>query len=297
MDKQWMQEILETYIEGMGASQNKLYIGFVKDFLEFASDMDRDNVIRYTEHLKEAGYAAGSIELRQRTIRSCFKRNDIPWPLKRGENATIPASEERALAIAPRVIEEMVRGALDGKTNILDAWLLALSTTYGVRAQEMSPIGVHQIDIANRSIYVSTLKHGRERYHHIPNEILPVVTQAMPHLKRVTPRFVTDSFRRIEEACGIEHVPETGFHSIRRSLVYYLLENGCTEFAVHDFMRWQRSRQSMTGRYHDIKFVGVDGGLDIGQSRVQDMAIFEKHPFLKFWRGGEVHAESSARVR
>ena len=282
------QEILKNYIDGMGISQNKLYIRFVEDFLDFASDMDRDNVIRYTAHLRKQKYAAGSIELRQRTIRSAFRRNGIPWPLKRGENATIPASEERALALSPSRIETMVKGALGGKLNVLDTWLLALSTTYGLRAQEMTPIKLDRIDLQNRSVYVETLKHGRERYHYIPDEIMPMFKQAMPHLRRVTKRFVTDSFKRIEDTLGIEHIDETGFHSIRRSLNYYLLEKGNTEFAVHDFLRWQRPKSNMPAHYAEgLRIVGDDGLVDIGQNRVQDQAIFEKHPFLPYWRTNE----------
>ena len=281
MDK---DEALQKYIEGMGVSQNQHYVRIASEFLRHATELDRENIVRYTKRKQKEGYSAGSIELFQRTIRALYRRNGAVWPLKRGENASVPANEERILALSSATVKQLIDGAMHGKLNILQAFYLALSTVYGLRRTEIARVRMPHINLESRSFYAQTAKGGRDRYHRIPEEILPIFRGACPYLETVSPYKVSEAFPEIEKACGVAHIADTGWHSIRHSLEYHLIENGLTELTVREFMRWgKRSRTDMVSRYHDVQFVGVDGA-ELGRAGAQDEQVFEKHPFLPFWR-------------
>ena len=286
MDK---QAALQNYIDGMGVSQNPQFIKFVKDFLNFATDLDRDNIVRYTQHLRDQDFSSSTIELWQRTLRALYRRNDVKWPLKRGENARIDPEEEEVYMLGSDRIQAMVEAAKSHKLPIVDAWLLALSTTYGLRLVELSRVTSQRVDLTHRHIYVETAKGGEQRYHYLPDELMDLAERVLPYLSLVTYRYVSEAFPRIESMSGLTHKNGVGWHALRHSLLYYLIESGVTEMAATEFMRWSTpgNRSSMPKRYHKGQILGLDteAGADIGRYRVQDMALFEKHPFLPYWRG------------
>ena len=279
------QEILTLYESELSPDNARQYLSLAKKYLA-KHDLTKASTERYIQQLRDEGYADGTIDLRWRVIRRLYKLAGEPWPFKRWESPKIRELEVVALALPKETIRTMVHAARRGHCDPIDTLYLALSTVYGLRKAEMADLNAARFDLHSNIVYVETKKHGRERYHAIPQEILPIVREVAPHLGKTSAQNVGKAFLRIEESSGIQHTPSTGFHSIRRSLDHFLIEGGATELATRSFMRWKREKADQVRRYHHVRFAGVDGGVaDMADSdRKQDGEIFKVHPFLPYWR-------------
>ena len=141
------------------------------------------------------------------------------------------------------------------------------------------------VNIRDRAIHISTAKHGRERTHTIPEEIVPYLEQYDFDKKRSDSELLT-LWYRIEYEIELDHTDQVGWHSIRRTLNTLLLDH-LPEVTVMSFMRWkQRTSSHMPYRYSAQRFVGREGMSTrvVGEARDVDSKVFEVHPFLEYWR-------------
>lgn len=142
---------------------------------------------------------------------------------------------------------------------------LALATTYGMRCTELAKVATK--DIAGGSIYIKTAKGGRIGKQLIPDEIHDVlagidfVPSPDDMLRRV--------FRHMTSLLGMTIPKGYGWHAIRRALVTELVTADVSEQHIRYFLRWRA--QTMADRY-------TAAGAKL------DRAVFEKHPFLPFWK-------------
>jgi len=261
---------------------------FARGYLDFADgNYTRDSVLGYLDELKtKQGYGDSSIRFVFSIIRTLFARNNLDWPFRRGEAPQVRESNINAPALEPDVIIEMI-DLVKTEGTPDERFYLSLSTTYGVRREELLELGSEDINLAGKTIYIHTLKHGRERTHVIPDEIVPMLKE---HKFNAISEFkLLELWYRIEYNVGLKHIDGVGFHSIRRTLNTLLLDE-LPETVVMSFLRWkQRTSSVMPYRYSAQRFVGKEGVTTrvIGEFKDVDARVFQVHPFLQYWQGGK----------
>ena len=181
----------------------------------------------------------------------------------------------------------MIETASIGKLNPDEKAFLALSTIYGLRREEMCNIRHEDLDFKKGTIYIRTIKKGRERYHLIPSEIKAVL-QEHDFARCYSIFQLSRMFWSIVNKSGMSRLQsqELGWHTIRRGLKTLLDRSGLDPFTIHQFMRWQGGERgfAMDARYHATHFVTLDGEESISDEAEADKEVFKKHPFIKLWR-------------
>jgi len=283
------EDLLLKYSSNLSDSKAKNhYLSYARDFLDHADGLGRESIIRHMERLRRGNKKPGTINFAFRVIRRLFMVNGIEWPFSRGEAPQIGQRDENKPALDPELIKIMITAAKDGKLHEDEAAFLALSTVYGLRRQEMTNLRAGDVDLVNKTLFVATLKHGRERYHLIPPEIHPYLSAhdfnqiySLTGMAQVFWRIVNNS------GLGSLKTERLGFHAIRRSLLSGLIDNGLNPFATRAFMRWKGTagELAMPARYYSNVVVGLEGRKVVSAEAKEDKEIFEKyHPFLPFFR-------------
>jgi len=281
-------KLLEQYAKGLASEGNTrtIFLRFARDFLEYAEgDFNKEKVNRYLDHLrKKHKYSDGTINFVFRIVRTLFQRNGLEWPFRRGEAPAIREDNIQAPALHPNVIGRIIE-AVKNSEEPDEAAFVALSTTYGLRRVEMVNLRQSDVRIRDRTIHIATAKHGRERTHLIPPEIIPYL-ERYDFDQQVSEFGLFVLWHRIEYKIGLNHTDQVGWHSLRRTLNTLLLRR-LTEATVMSFLRWkQRTSSHMPFRYSAIRFVGEEGVTTevIGEALDVDNEVFQVHPFLEYWR-------------
>jgi len=280
-------KLLAAYAANISRADNpNQYLSYAQHFLKHATGLDRPAIDNYLDSLRQV-YRPGTVNLRYRTIRRLYNVNNIPWPYRRGEGPQIKERDEYRPQLASSVVGAMILKARDGVLYPVEQCYVALSTTYGLRREEMASLRSKDIDLRHRAIYVATLKSGRERYHLIPDEIMPYI-EAHDFDTVYAVSTVSVMFKRILlKSTGAKmKVKGLGWHSIRRALLEGLVRNGLNIFAARKFLRWKGSSgdMAMPSRYYGNVVVDMDSTAPVMDEAQQDEEVFEKHPFLPFWR-------------
>ena len=277
--------MLEKYDNSLSkyAREKGQYRAHVQRYLDFVGcqEMSRASVQRYIDSLRDH-YEDGSIKNIFGAIRRFYIVNGMEWPFRRSEAPIVRESHRYAPALHPDVVNDFINAAKDGKLDPGEAAFLALSTTYGMRREELISVHRGDINFDDKLIFVHTLKHGRERWHRLPDELIPYLqAYDFPKISEYTSRLI---FLAIENKSGYEHIPDTGFHAIRRTVIS-LLEEKFTPGEVHKFLRW--SDKDIGDVYKAVTFVGKkqDTPVSPREDRYIDNKILAEHPFLKVWRG------------
>lgn len=281
-------ELLSKYESNLAGSKNKNhYLSYAKRFLDYADALDKENVNNYIKKLKRQGNSPGTLNFAFRVVGRLFKVNGIEWPFRRGEAPQIGQREEVKPALDPEVIKAMIQAAKDNGLENDEACFLALSTVYGLRREEMYNLVSKDIDFKGNTIFISTVKSGRQRYHLIPLEIKPYL-ERHDFENRYSDTAMSQMFWRIINKSGLEAFKSErlGWHSIRRTLITLLHQSGVDPFTVHQFMRWKGAQRDMAmdTRYHATHFVGLEGTKVVAMEAQSDKEVFKKHPLLKFWK-------------
>lgn len=287
MDADEKAEIYKRYVSALSPSAKKQYPPIAKRILSHI-DFNRESVKNFIQLMRNEGYSDGSVDFYWRVIRRLFRVANVPWPFERHDNPVIHELNVMAIALPMETIHTMIETQKAGKLTIHDSFFLAMSTIYGLRDAEMASLTPENFDLENQMVFVETKKYGRQRFHSIPDEIFPIILEIAPHLPPTTRQRVIRSFHAIERASGLRHTPDTGWHSVRRSLDHFLLKKGLDIPSAHSFMRWKRVRKEMAIGYAQVRFAGSGGGyVSMSESDAdQDKLIFDKyHPFLPLWRG------------
>lgn len=284
-------ELLQNYEKRLGSKgkTKNLYLRYAKDFLNYADgNFDRETIEKFLSRLKVKGthrkYSDGSVNFVFRIIRTLFSRNNIEWPYNRGESPQIRESKVNAPALHPNLIGNLIVAVKDQGAPDMRAFL-ALSTVYGLRREEMAELTQDDVNLRDKTIHVSTAKHGRERTHMIPGDILPYL-RGYDFNQAITVNNLFVLWYRIESLVGLRHTDQVGWHSIRRTLNTLLLRQ-LPEATVYGFLRWKQATSShMPFRYSAVKFVGEEGETTevVGEALDVDTEVFKVHPFLEYWR-------------
>ena len=261
----------------------------VKRYLEWGGNSEDKSLIKYIKHLAEQeGLAPGSIDLHRRTIQAFYRHFNLRVPRARAWRYDPKDAHRPALGV--EIIKLMVGAARAGNLTNRQSCLLALATTYGLRAGEMAVVQYNDVDPDGQQIYLRTLKGGRARWCWLPPEISPYVADPEPG----TPNAAEKTFANIWAAVmEIDRPRETNWHAARRALVRDLVQGGASDGAVGRFLRWSagggRGPEKMVSLYARPSEIvtpdGIEAARTEGEGRREfDLEVWEKHPYLKLWR-------------
>ncbi|MDD5510829.1 MAG: tyrosine-type recombinase/integrase [Dehalococcoidales bacterium] len=258
-------------------------------FLDWLGDreMSAENVRKWMDLLKHKGYADGSLAKDFRILRSLFIRNKMDWPFRRNDAPVIRERHVWAPTLAPTSIHTMVDVMRNARVATpYQKALLALSTVYGLRQGELQSITAESLDFTHKLIFIETEKHGRERYHMIPESILPYLKE-WGFDRRFSSSMINLIFHQILEMAEVKVGGDVGWHAIRRACIMVARQAHIADNTIEAFYRWKRSGSNMTSRY-STAFQIVGGDEDSyavmeGADEIVDQEIFKNHPFLRFW--------------
>ncbi len=231
------------------------------------SEYDRDDVIRYLSCLREQGYRQSSIDVMVRPVKLLAQIQG--WSFPRLAMRKVRDGEISRPILSHEEVCLMIRR---GKKVLSERELayLALSSTYGLRREELSGLG--RID---GKVTVDTVKGGPVTTHVVPDEIKPY----LGGYERTGVRYMSIVFRRVIKKLDII-LPRGnyGWHAIRRALATELLYTDVSLINLVRFMRW--SDGTVKGGFGMLVIYGKRNQEEV------DRSVFKVHPFLSIWSEG-----------
>jgi len=233
------------------------------------SKYDRDDVIRYLCYLREQGYRQSSIDVMVRPLKLLAQIQG--WSFPRLVMPKVRDGDVRRPMLSHEEVCEMIRRGKE-VLSARELAYLALSTTYGLRREELSSLGR-----INSKVTVNTVKGGPVTTHVVPDEIRPYLAG----YGRSGVRYMSRVFQRIVKKVDLSLAEGNyGWHAIRRGLATELLYRDVSLINVVRFMRW--SDGSLQGDFGMLAIYGKRNQEEI------DRSVFRIHPFLSIWsEGGE----------
>jgi len=292
------EEMLKNYTDRLStaSSSRSVFIKYAQDYLNYShGKFDRQTIDRFITHLRKKGYKDSSVNLIVRIARTLCVRNKIEWPLRRGELPVVRETTVLQPVQATEIILREIRAVKEMGTPQEKA-LLAVSTTWATRAQEKIDIEPGDLNLQDRVIFIKTAKRGRERYHLIPEELVPIFTDysfADP-ISKPQLLFV---WYRIERLAGIPHRPRVGWHSIRRQVMNLMQDAKFSDGEINTFTRHKMATGSnILDKYTTRQYVNYDEEKPTIQMAPTleelDRRVYSVLPFVSAW--GE-HAQQNDR--
>lgn len=301
--------ILARFVEDLRAASDHTRDSrryYAVKFLDFAGDppWDRGTVLAFDEELRREGYSPGT----RRTIYSITKRvfdaakavhekerrdllasvnpqdpsaaaemiealaTEAPsWPMGKRDTPVVESRDVVKPALEMEEMAAMIATAREGRLKADEAAFLALSSTYGMRREELARVRPQDLNWEEETVWVDTIKRGEKREHLIPEEIVPYLA-AHDFSRKYEVYQLSHMWRVIEYKAGVDHEDGAGWHSPRRLLDTTLLDLLPVPTVKH-FFRWKMGTSSeMPLLYFSKKAAEVD------------REVFAVHPFLPFWR-------------
>lgn len=234
-------------------------------------------------------YKDTSLVFMRGVIRTLFKVNKLLWDESEPGLAIHLSGKRNAPAADPRDVAEMIR-AVRGDPSLLEhRCILAVASTYGCRREELSQLRPKHLATEGEDhfLYLNIAKMGDPVLHLLPPEIVGPVT-AWGFRKPWSIKLIQDLWLDLEDLAGLDHVPQMGFHSLRRILARLLSDEFGADASILDsYFGWKASK-SMRERYAHTEVVSSRHGTSFLQGKYRrdlDLQVYAKHPFLKHWRG------------
>lgn len=292
------EEILDNYARRLAATGNnrKAMVRHARHYLDYAEgDYSRESVVRFMTHLeREHKYAAYTRKFIWQILHALYVRNHWEWEFNRGDGPIVRETDINAPALAPNAVRRAIAALKDEPKYASEAAFFALSTTYGCRQEELLSIKPEDVRLQDQTLHISTVKHGVDRTHFIPYQILYYLYEH-DFSKVYSSNGLWQMWGRIEYLVGADHVDRVGWHSVRRTLTTLLNREFHDETTVNNFLRWKAATSTrMTQRYSRISFVDWDETNKVevsGDSLSVDQLVFSnredgtaRHPFLDDWK-------------
>ncbi len=231
----------------------------------------RSDCVNFLAWEREQGFSENSIKTHLRPIKLLAQIQG--WDFPKMTFRKIRAEEiTRTIFTKDQVVSLIQMGRKLLEPNEL-SWL-ALSTTYGLRREELGKPDAPEM--ADGHILIHTVKGGPITTHLVPPEIAPFLENYKPY----TADYMSHRFLRILDKTGIKVGAGYGWHSIRRALATELLLSEASALNISRFMRW-----SDTALKQEFGMLAIYAQKD--QARI-DNQIFRIHPFLPYWGTGEI---------
>jgi integrase len=283
----------ERYRDSLTEKSRRDFSSKVQKWLEWVKDrpLDEKAVLDYLEHLRAGQYAAGTVKETFSKLQRFAKVNGIAWQFRRDQKPTVQERDVHNYALPVEDVKMMVdicRGLRDPVIKLqpqpCHTAYLCLSTVWWLRPGELQEMSSADIDFKNKQIYVATSKHGRERYHTIPDFLVPYL-EPWGFSRPVTQSFIGGLFRDLADMIGF-HVYGVGWHAIRRSAAKLGDAIGMSVPEGMIYGRWAGGQTPMFARYAMSKTVtreGATAGTGIEDARI-DEKVYSLHPFVQMWR-------------
>lgn len=242
--------------------------------------VEKDTRMYFAERRK-TGWGEGTLAMLFQALKKLHESNGWSWPFTK-DDRPIPPSEPNTPAFTELEVATLIRKRdlySDG-----ERFHLALSTILAPRREELAR--VNKKDIKGNTILIHTCKRGPERWHLLPDEIMPVITAYKPNT--LWPSALSAMFQRICQKGLGETKKDYGWHSIRRTLdtlgPIALAREGLPLTFWADYMRW--SKKSMGARILGSPMAGLYTHPEILSTDrfALDRVILPIHPLLPYWR-------------
>lgn len=237
----------------------------------------------YISHRRKDGLCEGSLATLFQVLKKLHESNRWDWNFTK-EDRPIPSLEVNAPAFTEEELATLIRNRDEYSAG--ESFYLALSTILGPRREELAR--VKKKDIKGNEILIHTVKRGPERWHLLPDEIMPVISAYKP--KPVWASTLSAMFHRICEKGLGEEMKGYGWHSMRRTLdtlaPINLAREGLPLTFWAEYMRWSKKSigtrflgSAMAGHYTHPEILSTD-------RFSLDRIILSIHPLLPYWREG-----------
>lgn len=278
-----VEEALRRYGREVGPTKAAANVALVRRYLAQGGQNTDTSLTAYLRRMLRDGYAPSTVDLHRRTIRAFYGHLRMAAP--RAKDVGFDPGDVDRPALDRPAVEAMVAAA---RTQGLPGWhvaLLALSTTYGMRVEELASVQDQDIDREGARVYIRTVKKGQKRFCYLPPDIAAVMLEAWP---RASTARATKAFAALWGAAFDAPKPDgVAWHAIRRALHRDLAEAGVPETDRIRFGRW-KGAATMAGLYsRPNQTVGAQG-VERARSepegaREYDAAVWSAHPYLALW--------------
>ena len=275
MDKEKLKvfEELEREIFYYSEHTKDQYRAHAGDYLSFVGNRDwrdRDVLYNYIEKQRKRGVSQSHINYIIRgPVGAIFRAHGLRIPVKLPRFAGPQIDLTSRVSFSPEDVVKIINTCLESG-NIQWQAVLALSTTFGLRAGELLQLRKDDVKPNKKTVMIYTLKYGTPREHLIPPQIYPyLVVYSYPPISKEQ---LYEVFNQVSNAAGLERVPRKVYHAIRHSVYTGIRLNGVEEGVAMEFMRWRL--KGMSGVYFTPQAFHIDN------------IVYPKHPFLKYWEGG-----------
>lgn len=238
---------------------------------------------RFFLHRREQGISDRTRTKEFVQLKRLVEANNWPWPFT-SDDKPVAEEEPFAPAFMPEEIETLIKARDEYSKGEL--FYLALSTTWGLRREEMVRIRKRDYNEQTIKIKIAKQKGRALRVEHIiPDEINSILQDYHPKLK--SRGSLTYAFYRVLNKAGIERRKGYGWHSIRRTLrtllEWNLAENRLPLSLVADYMGWSKTQKGIV--YGGTPMLGVYAHPEIMSADPFgiDRLVLGVHPFVKHW--------------
>lgn len=269
-----LRHLVEGDLKARGRTARTIYEwGLIADDFQklcgLKAQYTRADVIAWLAAQRARGVSPHSIQVRLYVIRLIFEILETPFPSIKLAKPS-PDTIQRPTFTKEEVITLISR--CPSSCSIEEACYLALSTIYGLRVIELTRISPEDL-LGKFRVY--TAKGGRITEHIIPSEIQRYLIPLHPSNEQKLNKLFHDICRKTE--CKFRK--GYAWHAIRRAVATELILADASALNVARFMRWSNSRISWE--------FGILALYAKGDQESIDRAVFEKHPFLPYWRPSE----------
>lgn len=282
-----VREALRRYAAVAGPGTVRQTQAIISRYFAAGGDGTDARLTRYLRDLERAGYARGTVDRHRRIIRAFYRALGARPPTALGwryDNAI----EGTRVALSRETVAGLVAAAVAGTLTHRQAALLALATTYGLRAAELAAVRDPDIDLAQGRIFVRTAKGGVQRWQYLPPALIPYLAVSWP---RTTPGAVDAVFGDLCARAGVPKPAGVGWHAIRRALARDLAAAGVSDTDRSTFFRWKSGGETRTALARlyaqPTAELGPDGALLLVRPAedllAADAAVWAAHPYLPLW--------------
>lgn len=272
MNRKKILHELDLETEHYSDHTRRQYFSHAQDYLDYVGEgdwRDRDILRNYMQKLKKKGHGQSHINYLVRgPIGALFRAHGLRIPVK------LPRTSVSLLDLAHRVsftkeeVKALISAARSSK-NATYTNIIALSTTYGLRASEIRLIRKEDTHPIKKTVFIHTLKGGVDREHTVPDQIAPFIFSY--NYPTFSENKMYEIFREIAQLAGIDRPDGKGYHAIRHGLATELIYGRKVDQpTVFQFLRWKGG--GMLSIYATPYLPGIDA------------QIFVEHPFLEYWK-------------
>lgn len=290
------QALWERYRDSLPASSQRPLSTVVWNFLTWLKDreLSEKSVLKYLQFLRDDQrhlYADGTVHKVFAILTRFAKINGLAWQFKRDQRPAIRESEVRNYALPLEAVQLMVdicRGKAEARGKLLPTAchtaMLCLATVWWMRSKEMRIARAEDVDLDHRMLYVDTVKHGRQRYHTIPEHLVPYL-ERWDFDTPISQSQFAGLFMDLREMIGL-NVYGVGWHAIRRSAVKEADKLGMTTAQKNVYGRWTVGASQQAIRYSMAKTIAFDGSVTaVGlEDQETDQLVYTRHPFVSMWK-------------